>query len=121
MTEVAAAKKALVDAIDACDDATALAKYWNGTALTSDALVTALTGAVTTALAAAKTAAKAELTAAANAAKDGLDASADADKITAIGGAATTASGNVDDATTKSEVDTAKNNGLTAIESAKNT
>ena len=117
VTEVAAAKKALVDAIEACDDATALAKYWNGTALTSDALVTALTGAVTTALADAK----AELTAAANAAKDGLDASADASKITAIENAATTASGNVDNATTKGEVDTAKNNGLTAIENAKNT
>ena len=119
VTEVAAAKKALVEAIEACDDATALEKYWNGTALTSDALVTALTGAVTTALSAAKTAAKAELTAAANAAKDGLDASADASKITAIESAATTASGDVDRATTKSEVDTAKNNGLTAIESAK--
>ena len=119
VTEVAAAKKALVEAIEACDDATALEKYWNGTALTSDALVTALTGAVTTALSAAKTAAKAELTAAADAAKDGLDASADASKITAIENAATTASGNVDSATTKSEVDTAKNNGLTAIESAK--
>ncbi len=121
VAEVAAAKKALVDAIEACDDATALEKYWKNGALTNDALVTALTGAVTTALSDAKTAAKAELTAAANAAKDGLDASADADKITAIEGAATTASGNVDNATTKSEVDTAKNNGLTAIENAKNT
>ena len=121
VAEVAAAKEALVDAIEACDDATALEKYWDGTALTSDALVTALTGAVTTALSGAKTAAKAELTAAANAAKDGLDASADASKITAIESAAATASGNVDSATTKGEVDAAKSNGLTAIENAKNT
>ena len=121
VAEVAAAKEALVDAIEACDDATALEKYWSGTALTSDALVTALTGAVTTALSGAKTAAKAELTAAANAAKDGLDASADASKITAIENAATTASGDVDNATTKGEVDAAKSDGLTAIENAKNT
>ena len=121
VAEVAAAKEALVDAIEACDDATALEKYWKNGALTNDTLVTALTGAVTTALSGAKTAAKAELTAAANAAKDGPDASADASKITAIENAATTASGNVDNATTKGEVDTAKNNGLTAIENAKNT
>ena len=121
VAEVAAAKEALVDAIEACDDTTALEKYWNGAALASGALVTALTGAVATALSSAKTAAKAELTATADAAKDGLDANNDASKITAIENAAATASGNVDNATTKDEVDTAKNNGLTAIEDAKNT
>ena len=117
---VASAKTALDNAITGCADATALTTYWNGTDLVgSNALVTALTTAVTAALNAAKTAANSELDDAAAAAKVGLDESADAAKITAIDGALSTAKGNVSSAETKGAIDTAVTNGKAAITAAK--
>ncbi len=117
---VASAKTALDNAITGCADATALTTYWSGTNLVgSNALVTALTTAVTAALNAAKTAANSELDDAAAAAKVGLDESADAAKITAIDGALSTAKGNVSSAETKGAIDTAVTNGKAAITAAK--